>query len=278
MVKCMTYTTASKAKIRQMGITVCMLCAGLVATALLTMLVTPSSACAVQRDIMSFGMGKHDLSYFHQEMSLEERFNVGAFKTSDFDKEELTTGYVGVAYDGSLIDVSGLVSQVASSTALVGPGSAPTVSNTVEKHAPSMLYNPETAEGFEYGTQAESDAAANLPAQSAPSTDLRAQSSAGIATTPTSEWKTAVASWYGPGFLGNHMANGEVLRQTSMIVAHKTLPFGTKIEISWKGRTVVATVKDRGPFIPGRDFDLGPGIQKALNFDGVHSIQYRFVR
>lgn len=275
----MTDKTATKATYHPRTSAVAwMLSVALVVGVFLGTFSTPIRARAAQRDIMSFGMAKQDLSYFHQEMSLEERFDESSLKTSDFNLEDLATGYVGATYDGSPIDVSGLVSQAESTTAMVGPGSAPTVTNTVEKHAPSMLYNPETAEGFEYGTQAESDAAANLPSQSSPSTALQAQSSAGVATTPTSGWKTAVASWYGPGFLGNHMANGEILEPTSMIVAHKTLPFGTKIEITWNGRTVVATVKDRGPFIPGRDFDLGPGIQKALNFDGVHTIQYRFVR
>jgi len=62
-----------------------------------------------------------------------------------------------------------------------------------------------------------------------------------------------------------------------MIVAHRSLPFGTKIQFRYKGRTVVAKVKDRGPFIGGRTFDLGPGTAKALHFDGVGKVKWRIV-
>ena len=91
-------------------------------------------------------------------------------------------------------------------------------------------------------------------------------------------WQTAHASWYGPGFYGNGMAGGGKLQHDSMVVAHKTLPFGTKIQFIWNGRTTTAVVRDRGPFIPGREFDLGPGTAKVLGFAGVGTIRYRIVK
>jgi len=94
----------------------------------------------------------------------------------------------------------------------------------------------------------------------------------------TGPWKTAKVSWYGPGFYGNTMAGGGTLRPTSMVVAHRSLPFGTKIEFSYKGKTCVAVVRDRGPYIAGRLFDLGPGTAKALGFSGVGSVNYRIVK
>jgi peptidoglycan DL-endopeptidase CwlO len=95
--------------------------------------------------------------------------------------------------------------------------------------------------------------------------------------TGSGAWQTGSMSWYGPGFYGNHMANGEVLRPDSMVVAHMTLPFGTLVEFRFHGRTAVATVKDRGPFYPGREFDLGPGIARVLGFEGVHDVDYRII-
>lgn len=94
----------------------------------------------------------------------------------------------------------------------------------------------------------------------------------------SSGWKTARVSWYGPGFYGHTMAGGGKLTPTSMVVAHRTLPFGTKVEIEYKGRRVIAVVMDRGPFVRGRTFDLGPGTAKALGFSGVGTIRWRIVR
>lgn len=93
-------------------------------------------------------------------------------------------------------------------------------------------------------------------------------------------WHKAKVSWYGPGFYGHGMAGGGKLMTNSMVVAHKTLKFGTRIEFSFRGRRVIAVVKDRGPYVKGRLFDLGPGTAKALRFDkvGVGAVQYRVVK
>ncbi len=98
------------------------------------------------------------------------------------------------------------------------------------------------------------------------------------ARTSTGGWRTARVSWYGPGFYGHTMAGGGKLTPTSMVVAHRTLPFGTKVEIEYKGRRVVAVVMDRGPYVRGRTFDLGPGTAKALGFSGVGTVRWRIVR
>jgi rare lipoprotein A (peptidoglycan hydrolase) len=94
----------------------------------------------------------------------------------------------------------------------------------------------------------------------------------------TKRWRRARVSWYGPGFYGHTMAGGGKLRRTSMVVAHRSLPFGTKVQIAYKGRAVTATVRDRGPFVAGREFDLGPGTAKALHFSGVGTIRYKLIK
>lgn len=92
------------------------------------------------------------------------------------------------------------------------------------------------------------------------------------------KWKSAKCSWYGPGFYGNTMAGGGKLKRNSMVVAHRSLPFGTKVQIKYKGRTVTAVVRDRGPYVGGRVFDLGPGTAKKLKFSGVGTVKYRIVK
>jgi rare lipoprotein A (peptidoglycan hydrolase) len=75
-----------------------------------------------------------------------------------------------------------------------------------------------------------------------------------------------VASWYGPGFYGNLTANGETYRPGTFTVAHRSLPFGTRVRITNlnNGRSAVARVNDRGPFVGGRIVDLGEGIASHL--------------
>lgn len=104
----------------------------------------------------------------------------------------------------------------------------------------------------------------------------RVRSSAPVAAA-SGGWQTARVSWYGPGFYGNTMAGGGTLTPTSMVVAHRSLPFGTRIEFSYKGRSCVAVVRDRGPYVGGRVFDLGPGTAKALGFSGVGTVRYRIL-
>jgi rare lipoprotein A len=76
-------------------------------------------------------------------------------------------------------------------------------------------------------------------------------------------WRTVEASWYGDpakvldSFHGRLTASGEKYNTWQNTVAHKTLPFGTKILInSGNGNVVSATVTDRGPFVSKREFDL----------------------
>ncbi len=80
----------------------------------------------------------------------------------------------------------------------------------------------------------------------------------------TTIFKPAVASWYGPGFWGRMTACRIKLTRKTVGVAHKTLPCGTKVELYYQGRTVTTTVIDRGPFVPGRDWDLTQATARQL--------------
>jgi len=71
-------------------------------------------------------------------------------------------------------------------------------------------------------------------------------------------------SWYGEPFHGRTTASGEVYDMNEISVAHKELPFGTMVEFSYQGRTMVAEVTDRGPFIPGREWDASRALFDKL--------------
>lgn len=84
---------------------------------------------------------------------------------------------------------------------------------------------------------------------------------------PYSDCDTALVSWYGPGFNGKQMANGETFRFTDpTICAHKVLPFGTNVKITHieTGKSIIVTVKDRGPFIENRHFDISQAAAERL--------------
>ena len=85
-------------------------------------------------------------------------------------------------------------------------------------------------------------------------------------------FRRAEASWYGPGLYGNGVACGGTLKPSTMGVAHKTLPCGTKLTIRYHGRQVRAKVIDRGPYIPGREFDLTEAVKNRLRMPGVARI------
>ena len=90
-------------------------------------------------------------------------------------------------------------------------------------------------------------------------------------------WTSALVSNYGPGSYGHRTADGTLITADSMIVAHKTLPFGTLVEFEYGGRRAVAVVADRGPYVAGREFDLGPGIARTLGLNGVYTVRYRII-
>jgi rare lipoprotein A len=79
-------------------------------------------------------------------------------------------------------------------------------------------------------------------------------------------YRPAMASWYGPGFYGHHLACGGTLTTGTLGVAHKWLPCGTKVTLYYHGRMVRVPVIDRGPYVSGREFDLTGATKQKLGF------------
>jgi hypothetical protein len=79
-------------------------------------------------------------------------------------------------------------------------------------------------------------------------------------------YREAGASWYSDGgntACGFHAYYG---------VANRTLPCGTTVALRYNGRSVTATVDDRGPYVGGRDWDLNQNTAAALGFGGVGTV------
>jgi rare lipoprotein A (peptidoglycan hydrolase) len=79
-------------------------------------------------------------------------------------------------------------------------------------------------------------------------------------------FKPAMATWYGPGLYGNTTACGQELTKELVGVAHKTLPCGTLVEVSYRGRSLVVPVVDRGPYAKGMTWDLTSAAAEQLGF------------
>lgn len=68
--------------------------------------------------------------------------------------------------------------------------------------------------------------------------------------------RSMVASYYASVLRGNPTASGEPYEPRRYTAAHKSLPLGTELRVSYGGEDVRVVVNDRGPFVAGRDIDL----------------------
>ena len=85
-------------------------------------------------------------------------------------------------------------------------------------------------------------------------------------------YRSANASWYGPGLFGNRLGCGGTLRVGTLGVAHKTLPCGTQVTFRKGSRSVRVRVIDRGPYVGGREYDLTAATARRLGFRGHGSV------
>lgn len=89
-----------------------------------------------------------------------------------------------------------------------------------------------------------------------------------------SPFRSAGASWYGPGLWGRKTACGQILRPATLGVAHRSLPCGTAVKFLYHGHALITQVIDRGPYMKGRAWDLTAAAGEALAFEGVGMVRY----
>ena len=107
--------------------------------------------------------------------------------------------------------------------------------------------------------------AANVAPRPAPAVEAMPASSAG--------GRVTLASWYGPGFIGQRTASGEVYHRSDLTAASRSLPLGTRVQVTnlSTGRAVMVRINDRGPYVRGRGIDLSQRAAEriGLNRSGV---------
>jgi rare lipoprotein A len=100
-------------------------------------------------------------------------------------------------------------------------------------------------------------------AATAPATKPAAAPAAATAAAGAERGKLA---WYGKKFAGRKTASGQAYDPNAMTMAHKSLPFGTRVKVTnlANGRSVVLRVNDRGPGQLDRVGDVSEAAARKL--------------
>jgi rare lipoprotein A len=82
----------------------------------------------------------------------------------------------------------------------------------------------------------------------APAAPAAAPAAAPVAKA-TASVESGKIAWYGRKFAGRRTASGEVFNPDALTMAHKTLPFGTRVKVTnlANKKSVTLRVNDRGP-------------------------------
>jgi rare lipoprotein A len=89
------------------------------------------------------------------------------------------------------------------------------------------------------------------------------------------EGEHGIASYYSNKLAGHKTASGERYDPKALTAAHRTLPFGTIVDVARAdGRHVEVRINDRGPFVKGRVIDLSHRAAEEIGLlkDGVAEV------
>lgn len=99
-----------------------------------------------------------------------------------------------------------------------------------------------------------------------------------IAVPGTDDGYTARAAPYSPTAAHPRTACGEPFTDTTEGVAHPVLPCGVRLYIRFHGHVVLTQVIDRGPNVPGREFDITKALANKLGLHGTQTIRWQFAK
>jgi rare lipoprotein A len=91
-----------------------------------------------------------------------------------------------------------------------------------------------------------------------------------LSSSLSAKTESGIASIYS----GERTANGEYAHASAFTAAHRTLPFGTFVEVTniRNGRSVIVRINDRGPHVAGRIIDLTPAGANAIGASGLATV------
>ena len=90
-----------------------------------------------------------------------------------------------------------------------------------------------------------------------------------LVTTPAASASGAqegAASYYADSLNGNKTASGEPYDKNAMTAAHRSLPFGTTVKVTYlkTGKSVEVVINDRGPYAKDRIIDLSSAAAEKI--------------
>jgi rare lipoprotein A len=118
---------------------------------------------------------------------------------------------------------------------------------------------------------ASADADKPAPAAAPPAAEPPALPPLAEAPAPRRALGRGLVAWYD---LKNRTASGEVFDAGALTAGHRTLPFGTKVEVVnlRNGRAVTVKITDRGPYTRGRVIDLSRAAARAIGMTGIDEV------
>jgi rare lipoprotein A len=80
--------------------------------------------------------------------------------------------------------------------------------------------------------------------------------------------ETGIASWYGDDFHDKRTANGETYNMRAITAAHRTLPLPSIVKVTnlENGKSIIARVNDRGPYVKNRIIDVSEKGAELLGY------------
>jgi rare lipoprotein A len=117
-----------------------------------------------------------------------------------------------------------------------------------------------------HAQQASAPVVAPAPAPAPMAAPAAAPAPAPVPAAAAADSTQGKVAHYGAKFNGRKTASGEVFNSNAMTMAHKTLPFGTRVKVTnmANGKSVVVRVNDRGPSTPDRVGDLTTGAARKI--------------
>ena len=95
---------------------------------------------------------------------------------------------------------------------------------------------------------------------------------------PGGGWYSSFAAVQRPGSRGRRTACGHVVGPRTLGVTHSVLPCDVKLYLSYNGTEVLTQVIGRGPYVPGRDFEVTEALADLLGLRGTQPVRWRYAR
>jgi rare lipoprotein A len=117
--------------------------------------------------------------------------------------------------------------------------------------------------------RASNSAAAATSTAERPGSTAKAAASKSAKPDRSARKQRGKASFYARKFAGRKMADGTPMNPRGNNAASKTLPLGTVARVTnlETGQSAAVTIRDRGPYVPGRIVDLSPATAEQIGLD-----------